>query len=81
MQISNGAMAGVISGAIPGVVWIKSSASVGNGNCVEVASLAGGDVAVRNSRFPDGPALVFTAGEIEAFLRGAKDAEFDHLTR
>ncbi|MFK0216561.1 DUF397 domain-containing protein [Streptomyces vinaceus] len=81
MQISNGAMAGAISGAIPGVVWIKSSASVGNGNCVEVASLAGGDVAVRNSRFPDGPALVFTAGEIEAFLCGAKDAEFDHLTR
>ncbi|MEU8843477.1 DUF397 domain-containing protein [Streptomyces roseus] len=76
MQISNG----VPAGAIPGAVWLKSSASVGNGNCVELASLAGGDVAVRNSRFPDGPALVFTTAEIEAFLRGAKDAEFDHLT-
>ncbi|WP_406186492.1 DUF397 domain-containing protein [Streptomyces sp. NBC_01006] len=76
MQIDNG----VVAGAIPGVVWVKSSASVGNGNCVEVAALTGGGVAMRNSRFPDGPALVFTAAEIESFLRGAKDAEFDHLT-
>ncbi|MFE2549901.1 DUF397 domain-containing protein [Streptomyces sp. NPDC059355] len=76
MQTNNG----VVASEIPGVVWVKSSASVGNGNCVEVAALAGGGVAMRNSRFPDGPALVFTAAEIEAFLRGAKDAEFDHLT-
>ncbi|MFF4099351.1 DUF397 domain-containing protein [Streptomyces sp. NPDC001903] len=75
MQIDNGVAASAISGAL----WVKSSASVGNGNCVEVAALAGGGVAMRNSRFPDGPALVFTAAEIEAFLRGAKDAEFDHL--
>ncbi|MFD5512980.1 DUF397 domain-containing protein [Streptomyces sp. NPDC127051] len=76
MQTNNG----VVASEIPGAVWVKSSASVGNGNCVEVAALAGGTVAMRNSRFPDGPALVFTADEIEAFLRGAKGAEFDHLT-
>ncbi|MER6781982.1 MULTISPECIES: DUF397 domain-containing protein [unclassified Streptomyces] len=76
MQIDNG----MVASAIPGALWVKSGASVGNGNCVEVAALAGGGVAMRNSRFPDGPALVFTTAEIEAFLRGAKDAEFDHLT-
>jgi len=46
------------------------------GNCVEVAFLAGGQVAVRNSRHPDGPALVFTPQEWDAFVGGAKDGEF-----
>ncbi|MFD3557482.1 DUF397 domain-containing protein [Streptomyces goshikiensis] len=76
MQLRNG----VVASEIPGVVWVKSSASIGNGNCVEVAALVGGGVAVRNSRFPDGPALVFTTAEIEAFVDGAKRSEFDHLT-
>ncbi|MET9888243.1 DUF397 domain-containing protein [Streptomyces sp. NPDC006430] len=75
MQTSNG----VVASEIPGAVWVKSSSSVGNGNCVEVAALPGGGVAMRNSRFPDGPALVFTTAEIEAFIEGAKHAEFDHL--
>jgi hypothetical protein len=35
---------------------------------------------VRNSRFPSGPALVYTRAEIAAFLAGAKDGEFDHVT-
>lgn len=76
MQMQNG----VVASEIPDTVWMKSSASVGNGDCVELAALAGGGVAMRNSRFPDGPALVFTAAEIEAFIVGAKHAEFDHLT-
>ncbi|MEV7725295.1 DUF397 domain-containing protein [Streptomyces sp. NPDC101733] len=76
MQLRNG----VVASEIPGAVWVKSRASVGNGNCVELASLAGGAVAVRNSRFPEGPALIFTADEIEAFIDGAKRSEFDQLT-
>ncbi|MFD6875526.1 MULTISPECIES: DUF397 domain-containing protein [unclassified Streptomyces] len=71
---------GVVASEIPDVTWVKSSASVGNGNCVEVAALDGGGAAMRNSRFPDGPALVFTAAEIEAFVDGVKRSEFDHLT-
>ena len=43
------------------------------------ADCPAGDVAVRNSRFPDGPALVYTRAEIEAMLLGIKDGEFDHL--
>ncbi|WP_309248460.1 DUF397 domain-containing protein [Streptomyces sp. MNP-20] len=72
-QVRNGMGAGAIQGA----VWHKSSRSGGNGNCVEIALLDGGDVAVRNSRFPEGPALIYTKSEIAAFLEGAKGGEFD----
>jgi hypothetical protein len=33
-------------------------------------------VAVRNSRHPAGPALVFTAAEWDAFVGGARDGDF-----
>jgi hypothetical protein len=38
-------------------------------------------VAVRNSRDPEGPALVFTDAELDAFLAGVKDGDFDDLLR
>jgi hypothetical protein len=34
-------------------------------------------VAVRDSKDPAGPVLVFTAPEWDAFVGGAKDGEFD----
>jgi hypothetical protein len=58
---------------------VKSRHSNAEGNCVEVASLAEGGVALRNSRDPDGPALIYTSAEVAAFLAGAKEGEFDHL--
>ncbi|MGW0392952.1 DUF397 domain-containing protein [Streptomyces sp. NPDC003042] len=61
------------------LTWQKSRHSNSQGSCVEFARLPDGDVAVRNSRFPDGPALVYTPAEIEALLLGVKDGEFDHL--
>lgn len=61
------------------VAWRKSSASNPTGNCVELAALADGGVAVRNSRHPDGPALVYTRAEIAAFLLGVRAGEFDDL--
>ncbi|MFD7705239.1 DUF397 domain-containing protein [Streptomyces caelestis] len=71
---------GVSAHAISGVRWVKSSASnPEGGNCVEFAALPNGDTALRNSRFPAGPALVFTRSEIEAMLIGAKQGEFDGL--
>ena len=45
-------------------------------NCVEVAFISGA-IAVRDSKNPTGPALVFTPGEWDAFVGGAKDGEFD----
>ena len=60
-----------------GSAWIKSSYSgPTGGNCAEVAFLADGQVAMRNSRHPDGPVLVFTRAEWDAFLSGASDGEF-----
>ncbi len=70
---------GVRASDLTGVSWRKSGRS-GAGNCVELAELSrGGAVAVRNSRFPDGPALVYTRSEIEALILGVKDGDFDDL--
>jgi hypothetical protein len=59
-----------------GADWRKSSLSGNLGNCVEVAMLGSGEVAVRNSRYPAGPALVFTPAEWSAFLGGVQRQEF-----
>lgn len=57
--------------------WRKSTRSNGGDNCVEVAFLAGGEVAVRDSKDPSGPALRFTPSEWRAFVGGVHDGEFD----
>lgn len=59
-------------------VWRKSTRSGGgnDSNCIEVADL-GTAVAVRDSKHPTGPVLIFTPDEWHAFLDGAKDGEFD----
>ena len=56
-------------------VWRTSTYSGGNG-CVEVASVDG-QVGVRDSKDREGPMLVFTANEWEAFIGGARDGEFE----
>jgi len=62
-----------------GIVWHKSRRSNSQGNCVEMAKLADGAIALRNSRFPDGPALIYTQAEIDALILGVKDGDFDQF--
>jgi hypothetical protein len=64
---------------LSGLVWQKSRRSNPSGNCVEMAELPDGGIAIRNSRDPQGPVLVYSRAEIEAFIEGAKDGDFDHL--
>jgi hypothetical protein len=71
---------GITAGRLPAVTWQKSQRSNPSGNCVEMAELPGGaGVAIRNSRDPDGPALIYTVEEITAFILGARDGDFDNL--
>jgi len=63
---------------LTGAQWHKSSRSGNNGgNCVEVARNLAGVVAVRDSKDPQGPKLVCTPAEWEAFTAGARVGEFD----
>jgi hypothetical protein len=57
--------------------WQKSTYSMGSGQCVEMAQLPGGDVAVRDSKNQTGPMLRFSASEWRIFVVGIKGAEFN----
>jgi hypothetical protein len=71
---------GMPASELPVDDWTKSHFSSPNGNCVELAQLPDGSgVAVRNSRDPQGPALVYTRAEIDAFVRGAAAGDFDRF--
>jgi len=55
--------------------WRKSSYSNGQGgNCTEVAAVPGG-VAIRDSKFPDGPALKFAPEQWRAFVATVRDGD------
>jgi Domain of unknown function (DUF397) len=64
-----------------GLHWTKSSLSLSNGNCVEVASLPGDQIGVRDSKDAEGPVLRFTPDEWNAFLGGVRNGEFDKFSR
>ncbi|NNH75593.1 DUF397 domain-containing protein [Nocardia uniformis] len=58
----------------PDAVWRRSTDS---GDGVEIAFLTSGNIGLRDAKNPDGPVLIFTPGEWEAFVAGAKDGEFN----
>jgi hypothetical protein len=67
---------------LDGAQWRKSRYSGAQGNCVELAAVpAGGSarVAVRNSRFPDEPALLLTRSELATLIAEVKAGDFDDL--
>jgi hypothetical protein len=62
---------------LAGATYQKSSRSTAAGNCVEVAALAGGHRAIRDSKNPTGPTLTITAAEWTAFTTSLHIGEFD----
>ena len=65
-----------MTGDLTHAQWRKATASQGNGECVEVAFIPNA-VAMRDSKDPRGPVLVFTPGEWAAFKQGVQDGEFE----
>lgn len=61
------------------VPFYKAQATVPNGNCVELAKLEGGNIAVRHSKNATGPAIIYTPAEMDAFFDGVRKGEFDGL--
>jgi len=57
--------------------WIKSSYSMTNGNCIEVAGLSGELIGVRDSKNPAGPVLGFRPAEWGAFVGHVRNDAFD----
>jgi len=70
---------GVPASRLEGAVWRKSQRSNSQGQCVELARLDDRTVAVRNSRDPEGAALIFDVDGIRELIRGLSQGRFDDL--
>jgi len=61
---------------LSGAAWYKSSYSDGGNGCIETAPNFPGLAPVRDSKNPDGPALVFTRAAFAAFVTATVAGEF-----
>ncbi|MEW2117474.1 DUF397 domain-containing protein [Streptomyces sp. NPDC005474] len=59
--------------------WHKPWSGTNGGSCVEAKRLPDGSVAFRQSKDPEGPALIYSRDEMVAFLEGAKAGQADFL--
>jgi hypothetical protein len=59
--------------------WTRPWSSPNGGSCLEAKKLPRGQVALRQSTDPDGPALILEPDEIQAFITGAKTGLADYL--
>jgi hypothetical protein len=64
---------------LSGALWRKSSYSNGQANCVEVTAARDGRtlVAIRDSRAPESPGLIFTPGAWRRFTDSVKPRRHD----
>jgi hypothetical protein len=56
--------------------WRTARRSAGNGACVEVAPAAG-TILIRDSKDREGPVVRYSSDSWQAFLRAAKNGQFD----
>ena len=70
---------GMPAAALDGIDWRKPWSGSNGGACLEAAKLASGQVALRQSTDPEGPALILEEHEIRAFVEGAKAGLADFL--
>jgi hypothetical protein len=70
---------GMSAGDLDGAAWRKSQRSNSQGACVELAPIGAGIVAVRNSRDPQGPALIYRREAIAALIEGLRAGDFDNM--
>jgi hypothetical protein len=71
-EMANPIHNGMSAARIGGAGWRKSSRSGAVGNCVELCWPARDMVAVRNSRDPHGPVLVYPRTRLAGFLAGLR---------
>ncbi|MDF9811332.1 DUF397 domain-containing protein [Streptomyces sp. SPB162] len=64
------------STALSATRWQRSSYSTAANNCVETATLSCGLLAVRDSKNPRGPALLFAPTAWDTFVRALRAGEF-----
>lgn len=74
-QVTTGPPAAVLAAT----TWVKSSYSNPSGNCVELAALAGGKIAIRHSRHPGGPNVICSRAQLLAVLQAVRQEGFDGL--
>ena len=70
---------GISATQLDGAVWRKSERSNSQGACVELARLDSTTVAMRNSRDPEGTALIYPAGAVRAMVSALRAGDFDDL--
>lgn len=67
---------GVLVGQ-PAVAWTRSTRSMANGNCVEIAGLPGEAIGVRDSKNPRGHVLQFAPAQWDSFVASVREGRFD----
>jgi len=70
---------GISAAELEGAEWRKSERSNSQGACVELARLDSATVAMRNSRDPEGTALIYPAGAVRAMVGALRTGDFDDL--
>jgi hypothetical protein len=70
---------GISAAELVGATWRKSQRSNSQGACVELARLDAATVAMRNSRDPQGTALIYPAVAVRAMVGALRSGEFDYL--